>query len=107
MRQSPVFRFNMSALNLRTLRWHGFLLVGIIALAAGVLFFFDPAEHAFYPVCFFHRTTGLLCPGCGSLRAVHQLSHGHLAAAFRVKPLLVVCLPFLAWCGGRFPARKI
>lgn len=65
------------------------------ALALGVLFFFDPSRYAFYPACPFHELTGLNCPGCGSLRAVHQLIHGHLAAAFRLNPFLGIALPVM------------
>ena len=53
-----------------------------------------------------HRTTGLLCPGCGSLRALHQLLHGHWETAFRFNPLLVASLPFAAWLAWTFLARK-
>jgi hypothetical protein len=72
------------------------------AIAGLVLFCFDPRQYHFYPVCFFHKATGLLCPGCGALRALHQLLHGHLATAFRFNPMLVVFLPFLFWFGARF-----
>ena len=72
------------------------------AVAGLVLFCFDPRQYPFYPVCFFHKTTGLLCPGCGALRAMHQLLHGHLATAFRFNPVLVVSLPILAWIGARY-----
>lgn len=79
----------------------------LLAAAAGlVLFWFDPRQYHFYPVCLFYRTTGLLCPGCGALRALHQLLHGHLAAAFRFNPMLVVSLPFLFWFGARFSLQK-
>jgi hypothetical protein len=79
----------------------------MLAAAAGlVLFCFDPRQYHFYPVCFFHRTTGLLCPGCGVLRAGHQLLHGHLAAAFHFNPMLVISLPVLAWLGARYGLRK-
>ncbi|HVV70051.1 MAG TPA: DUF2752 domain-containing protein, partial [Verrucomicrobiae bacterium] len=44
-------------------------------------------------LCIFHQTTGLLCPGCGSLRALHQLLHGNWVAAFHYNALLVGCLP--------------
>ena len=75
----------------------------LLAAVAGLsLFCFDPRQYHFYPVCFFHQTTGLLCPGCGALRATHQLLHGHLAAAFRLNPVLVLSLPFLLWFGARF-----
>ncbi|MCX6913024.1 MAG: DUF2752 domain-containing protein, partial [Verrucomicrobia bacterium] len=72
----------------------------LLAAAVGlVLFCFDPRQYHFYPICFFHKATGLLCPGCGALRATHQLLHGHLAAAFRFNPMLVASLPFLLWFG--------
>ena len=72
-------------------------MLGLLAvLSALVLFLFDPRIYHFYPLCFFHKTTGLLCPGCGALRASHQLLHGHLATAFQFNPMLVVLLPFAA-----------
>jgi hypothetical protein len=76
------------------------------AVAGVVLFYFDPRQYHFYPVCFFHKTTGLLCPGCGALRALHQLLHGHLATAFRFNPVLIVSLPILAWVGARHCWQK-
>jgi hypothetical protein len=76
-------------------------LIGFALTACAVLFYFDPASHGFYPVCLFHEATGLWCPGCGSLRALHQLLHGHIFAAFRFNPLLVLSLPFCIWFAGR------
>ena len=74
------------------------LWVAALGLAVGsVLFLFDPAEYGFYPFCLFHKMTGLKCPGCGGLRAVHQLAHGHLAQAFHLNPLLVLSLPVCLW----------
>ena len=85
------------------------LAIPLLALfgTALVLFFFNPSQFAFYPVCAFHRTTGLLCPGCGSLRALHQLLHGHFAAAFHFNAFLVCSLPFLAWLALRFAMLKL
>src|SRR6059036_559562 len=79
----------------------------LAVLAAGVLFCFDPSHYPFYPVCFFHKSTGLLCPGCGSLRAMHQLLHGHVAAAMHFNALLVLSLPIAAWFGGRLIIARI
>ncbi len=77
------------------------LVSAVVAAACALLYFFNPAEHMFFPACMFHRVTGLNCPGCGGLRATHQLLHGHLAAAFRLNPLFVVAIPagiiFLLW----------
>lgn len=79
----------------------------LLALAGGaVLFFFDPARHGFYPTCVFHRVTGLNCPGCGGLRALHQLAHGHVAEAFRLNALFVLLLPVLGWVGVRWVWRR-
>lgn len=68
----------------------GLVAAGLLVLA--VLFVFDPAKSAIYPVCWFHQLTGLHCPGCGSLRALHHLTHGEVAAAFHSNPLLLVAL---------------
>ena len=79
----------------------------LATFAALVLFCFDPRQYHFYPVCFFHQTTGLLCPGCGALRATHQLLHGHLAAAFRFNPVLIASLPFQVWLGARLALQMV
>ena len=81
----------------------GLIVAGVAAVAA-VLFFFSPAEFGFYPRCLLYATTGWQCPGCGGLRAAHQLLHGHLAAAFRLNPLLIALLPVVA---GFFAASWI
>jgi len=71
---------------------------GAVAL---LLYWFDPVHFHFYPVCVFHQVTGLLCPGCGTLRALHQLLHGHVAAALRFNALFVLSLPFVGAYGLR------
>lgn len=69
-----------------------------IALAIGgavcLLYFFAPSAYSFFPQCGFHSLTGWDCPGCGTLRATHQLLHGNVADAFRLNPLFMVLLPF-------------
>lgn len=79
---------------------------GIVVGAGLVLFCFDPTQYHFYPTCIFHRTTGLLCPGCGSLRALHQLLHGHIMTAFRFNPLVILTLFSLAAFGVLCRVRK-
>ena len=71
----------------------GLILAAALAI---VLFGFDPGQNGFYPRCFFHEATGLQCPGCGALRAGHQLLHGHVLAALHLNALLVLALPVLA-----------
>lgn len=73
-----------------------------LVVLAGILYWFDPVKHSFYPACFFHQLTGLNCPGCGGLRAVHHLTHGEFRAAFHSNPLLILALPFAGWIGLRW-----
>ena len=67
-----------------------------------VLFLFNPAHYGFYPFCIFHKLTGLDCPGCGGLRALHQLTHGQILEAMRLNALLVLSLPVVAILAARF-----
>jgi hypothetical protein len=63
-------------------------------VGAWVVYTFAPASFAFYPRCPFNVLTGLQCPGCGSTRALHELLHGHVGAAFRLNPMLFALIPF-------------
>ena len=68
-----------------------------VALASvGILLFvFNPAECSAFPQCPFRLATGFSCPGCGSLRAIHQLLHGNLTGAFLLNPLAICIIPFM------------
>jgi hypothetical protein len=83
------------------------LIVPAVFIAVAVLYWFNPAQFGFYPRCALYETTGLLCPGCGSLRATHELLHGHLAAAFRLNALLVLSLPLVGWLSLLVARRTI
>ena len=75
------------------------LLLGFYGLAllsaALVLGKFAPEQYGFYPKCSLFSLTGLQCPGCGGLRATHQLLHGELLSAWRLNPLVFIVLPTL------------
>jgi Protein of unknown function (DUF2752) len=76
-------------------------------IVASVLFFLDPSHVPIYPTCAFHRITGLNCPGCGCLRAMHQLLHGHFVAALHFNAFLVLSLPLFAWVAYRFVRHEM
>jgi hypothetical protein len=63
--------------------------------ALGVLAAVDPHQPGHYPTCPFLALTGWFCPGCGSLRALHDLTQLDVAGAWGMNPLLLVVLPFL------------
>jgi len=54
---------------------------------------FDPATTWWFPSCPLHAMTGLLCPLCGSLRAVHALLTGSPALAVHDNPLTAFAVP--------------
>jgi hypothetical protein len=73
-------------------------------LLAGVayLFVFEPGKTGLFPVCLFRLVTGYQCPGCGSTRAMHQLLHGEVIAAFMLNPFFLLAIPFLLYALIRY-----
>ena len=80
-----------------------------VAVAAATTFAYvgavDPNHPGHYPTCPFRAVTGLYCPGCGSLRALHALAHGDLLGALARNPLMVAAVPVLAWWWVRWVQR--
>ena len=77
------------------------LLTGAVTTSAVVVLALrDPHVPGSYLGCPLFVLTGLVCAGCGGLRAVHDLTTGDLAGAWAMNPVLVVVLPalVLAWC---------
>jgi Protein of unknown function (DUF2752) len=89
----------------------GFFAAGVLGATAlggmAVVFFFDPAKNNFYPVCLFHKLTGLNCPGCGATRALFALLHGHFSRALRDNALFVFSLAALMIWSAFFGWRKL
>jgi len=97
---------NSASSSSSSFRLAAIILAIIAAVLAALVFFFNPATHGFYPVCQFHRLTGLNCPGCGMTRALYALLHGDPATAFRDNALLVLALPALFARGLWFAIKK-
>ena len=75
-----------------------YAIAGLLVLsAAAILYVLDPREPGNYPICPFLGLTGYHCPGCGTLRALHQLLHGSPLNALGYNPLTILSLPFLAY----------
>ncbi|MBN1550116.1 DUF2752 domain-containing protein [bacterium] len=69
---------------------------GLLLLAALVMLYLqNPETSYFFPPCPFHYLTGFYCPGCGSLRAIHELLHLDIMAALDNNPLMVISIPIL------------
>lgn len=73
------------------------LLTTFAAAGLVMLRIFDPATSGVFPPCPLHYLTGLYCPGCGSLRALHALMHGNVQQAWAMNPLTILFLPYLIY----------
>ena len=87
----------------------GALLAGA---ATGFLYLVNPHHHQVFLPCPFRLITGLYCPFCGGLRMVHDLAHGHLAAALHddalaLPVLLVAVLAWLNLAAGCWRGRPV
>lgn len=78
-------------------RWR-FVFLGLALLPCLALVYArNPEEPGFFPPCLFYSLTGLHCPGCGTLRGLHQLLHGNLLGAFGYNPYSMLALPFIGF----------
>jgi hypothetical protein len=99
-----------SAANQRRTRpaqlWKPALSAAVALTAVGVLAVVDPNEPGHYPLCPFHALTGLDCPGCGAMRAMHDLATGHVGAALDQNLLAVAFVPFIVGAWGAWLWRS-
>lgn len=76
----------------------------VLAGAIGYIGLVDPHKpDAIFPICPFRLLTGWNCPACGGLRMIHDVLHGHLAAAITDNVFLLFAIPMLA---GWFVLRR-
>lgn len=77
-------------------RWRrisGPLAVGALTLGAtAYVGLVDPNAPGHYPLCPTKYLSGLDCPGCGGLRAVHSLAHGDVGGALDHNAFAVLVL---------------
>jgi hypothetical protein len=79
-----------------TARWRALggpaVAAGLLAGATIVLHFRDPHVSGSYGICPLYALTGYWCPGCGGLRAMHNLTEGHVLDAVHSNVLLLPLL---------------
>ncbi|MFL6174894.1 MAG: DUF2752 domain-containing protein [Marmoricola sp.] len=83
--------------------------VGAATLLVAVV---NPNDKGHYPTCPLLALTGIYCPFCGGLRAVHDLTHLDVAGALARNPVAVVALPVIAilwllWAQQAFTGRRL
>lgn len=73
----------------------GWAALGVLGGAAALTWLRDPHVPGNLGTCPSLLLFGVYCPGCGSLRAIHDLTHGDLGAAFGHNVLVVPALLFV------------
>ncbi len=68
----------------------GLAAAGVTAMTgcAMVVWYFNPSNVNFLPVCPLYSMTGFACPGCGLTRGFHALFHGDLMTAIDFNALI-------------------
>jgi hypothetical protein len=80
--------------------------LGGAALALGYLASVDPNQPGHYPVCPTKLLFGVDCPGCGMMRATHDLVTGNVAGALDHNVLIVVFAPLVVFLWVRWLLRS-
>ena len=97
----PVLERVESAQRTVAARLHPFVGPAVVAASAVVAVAYiaqvDPHEGGHYPTCPSLLLTGWYCPGCGSLRAIHDMGNLDLSGAWDMNPLAVLVVPWLLW----------
>lgn len=74
--------------------------VALMVVLAVIYYFVDPMEVRWMPKCIWRMATGTDCPGCGSQRMAHALTHGDLRGAWHANAYALCMLPligFMIW----------
>lgn len=75
-----------------------FIWGSVLMLASIIIFLYknyNPLDSILFPKCPFKTATGLLCPGCGSQRAIHNVLNMNILGAIKENLLLVLAVPYI------------
>lgn len=93
---------------MRATRTGGILLFAAALCVAAYVYLGDPAgKRGILLPCFFHKATGLYCPGCGATRGTWKLLHGDVTGALGSNLLLPFILAIIGYELTRTLARMI
>ena len=67
----------------------------VLFLFVIVFTIYNPLEYSFFPKCPIYLSTGYLCPGCGSQRAIHNILNFEFYKATRHNLLIPLFIFYL------------
>lgn len=87
--------------------WAAPVTTGVAAVAGTAVLAVGNPNTIHVPLCPLRAVTGLDCPLCGSLRAVHSLTRTDLATALDHNLLFTVSVPALVVCWAVWLSRSL
>jgi len=83
-----------------------------VALTSAYLLQVNPNLPGHYPVCPTYALAGVYCPGCGMLRATHDLLHLDVVGAMQRNPIAPLVLGgmvalWVAWLWSRWTGARL
>jgi len=78
---------------------------GVVLAAAIAVTIRDPHASGSWGICPTYAIFGVYCPGCGSLRGLHDLAQGDWAEAVGHNALILPGILFIAFSAVRTPGR--
>ena len=86
-----------------------FIIIGVLAFLGmlALYVFWNPSNTNIFPKCPVYATTGILCPGCGSQRAAHQILNGNIIEGIRHNYLIVLLALILFYQGFIYVMNKM
>lgn len=79
-------------------------IASVLAITAAVVVR-DPHHQGSWGVCPTFALLGIYCPGCGTLRALHDVGTGQWAEAIGHNALVIPAVAFMAYSAWRTPGR--
>ena len=105
---APVAPFRLAEPKPRKHPWVQPVVLGV-GVVAGTIYtgIKDPNTSHAFPFCPLKLVTGLDCPACGCLRAVHSLTRANVVQAADHNLLFTIATPFLVLAWGVWLARSL
>lgn len=89
------------------MRYRPFGVAALVASGTAYTAVVDPNTSHAFPLCPLKFVTGIDCPACGCLRAVHSLAHGRIVEAADHNLLFTLAVPGLALAWLVWAARSL
>jgi hypothetical protein len=100
--------YRITALKRKSVKWN-FAGATVLSLIVIIIAAFIPVHTVarFYPSCPWWSLTHTYCPGCGTMRGISAMAHGHIGGLFVYNKFAFFCLPVLLYAYGNLASQVL